>query len=124
MGFEFLNFNKKNAPKAEKSPEQERMEKQQRNAGIALAGAVAAAGGAAYEIHKMDENLKHMDSHAVTEAEAPAENPTLGMKPTDAPKPVTIELPHENPATAHLPEEKGVVVDLGEKQVVINTPER
>jgi hypothetical protein len=119
MKFEFF---KKSAAKAEKTPEQERMDKQQLNAGIALAGVVAAAGVSAYEIHKMDEGLKD-HSPAAAEALVPAENPTIGMKSTDAPKPVTVELPHQEGVTVHLPEEKGVTINLTSKEYLVKHPE-
>ncbi len=118
MGFEFFN----SKPKKEKSSEQQKLDKETR-AGLAVAAAGAVVlGGVAYEAsqEKSVPNSVHLVS---AEAPAPANNPTLGMKSTDAPKP--ISLPAEAAPKKEVVdlEEKPVVINLAEKQDVVQNPE-
>jgi hypothetical protein len=125
MGFEFF---KPKAKKEELDPIAQKGKEDERKRMLAVAGVTAAGLGAIAAdgalVHAQNEGLNH---HSVP-ASAPAEasNPTVGMKSTDAPAPVTIHLPSEAAPEQHVVNlgEKHVTIDLGEKQVTIQKPER
>ena len=139
MGFE--GFFKKKVKTEEEQAKDKADRKVAGTLGVAAVGAMGAAaiGEAAHQSdHALEgHNLMGTVGQASVEAPAPAENPTLGKRSTDAPPSVTISAASLDTIAHHVvtpeggtphvvtPEGNGdpVVINLAEQQQIVENPE-